>query len=104
MTLNSMRPSVAVSIAYFILSIGGAWYFGDYLKSIGGWGHVPLSILLCCGPILALSQVHGIAIFILTTILVLPLLLYFTVARSKARWLGLMLAIVVWIGIGHWMG
>ena len=94
---------VKVALAYFIMSFASAWFFAGYLKTLGGWGHVPFVVSLFFGPVLALSDVHGIVIFIVTTVAILPLLFIAVSSEALRRWLSLGLAIFVWLGVGYWM-
>ena len=89
--------------SFFAANFFGAWWFGGYIGRVGGMNHVPEFLWLALGPMIALADVHGLAIFVVTTLIVLPLLVAAVSAVGVRRMLYLSGALIVWVTVGWWL-
>lgn len=91
------------AIAYFGVTFISAWWLSGYLARVGDTQNIPNAMWLFFGPVIALAMVHGIAIYIVASAVVLPLLLASVGSSTVWRSIYLCGAASVWVAIGYWM-
>ena len=93
------RAIFLVLLSYLALSICGAWWVAGY----GDLVRVPNSAFLVFGASVNLVYGDGPIIYLFASAIVVPLLLLAVISGRYIRWISFLSAVVVWVGIGHWM-
>jgi hypothetical protein len=97
--MSKVRLIAAWCIGYILITVALYAVFYYYLLSVGGLGKVSKGMMWAFGPAIALGSGHGLELYLLASILVLPLLIVATRApRAKALFFAL--AGLAWVSIG----
>ncbi len=96
-----IRASIAA--AYFLATGIGIYLFNGYIVEKNGIENIPKALYVPFGPLIAAANGHGVEIYIATTFVVLPSLILAASPKVSNRWIGSVVAVVVWCWVGYWM-
>ena len=98
-----LNRKLLLVLAYIVFSGIGIYLAHCYLIEKMTLRAIPIYLYLSCGPLIAAANGHGVEVYFVVTAFILPLLIWAIGSDLLAKWTGIVLATMIWVGAGYWM-